>query len=1327
MTVALPPTPDPPCGAGSSLALVSFGTDRQGLLLTGGSLAAAPGAGSTCTFEVTVTIPATLAPGVYVNTTEEITATVDGATRIGEPASDDLTVIAAPQLTKSFTDDPVDPSGTVTLEFTLTYPPDASGAATGITFTDDLSFLSGLTANLPPTPDPPCGAGSTLTGSAGNTLLTFMGGALSPGESCTFSVTLDVPAGAAAGNHTNTTSGVGATVDGLAATSPPASDDLAIQGLVFTKEFVGDPVIPGDTATLRFTIENVHPTAAATSITFTDDLSLVLPGASDLTPTLPPAVNTCGGSLSTIGPTFLSYNGGSLTVGSTCTIDVEVLVPAGTADGTYVNTTSGLSTSLGTIDPAVDTLTIDSNLLQLTKAFTDDPVAPGGTVTLEFTLTNLDAGQAASAIGFSDNLGAALASLTFDSVQLDTCGGTVTGTGTDMITVSGVFLAAGGSCTLRVSLTVPGAAAANLYTNTTSAVTSTIGGFAITGDAASDVLEVVQLLQFSKSFDGPTTATGMATLTFTITNPGADTATDISFSDDLDAVITGLVATSLPALPCGAGSSLTGVSFLTFTGGELPPMGGTCSFDVDVLVPGTTTAGTFPNTTSDLLRAGLKVADPATADLTIEPPPAFAKSFAPSAILQGGTSTLTFTIDNTASALAASSLDVTDNLPVEVVIADPPNASTTCTGGTLTTVSGTSTITYTGGTVSAGASCTVTVDVTSTTSGAHVNTTGDLTSSAGNSGTASATLDVLASSPAITLSKTPASQVVVTGGTAGFTLTVTNTGDVELTNVTVGDPLAPDCDRALGTLAVGAMFSYDCTLSGVSADFTNDAMVSGDPPVGAPVTASASAVVDVIGPAIVTSLQMGDKIAGNAVALAAFEAPLNTVEVLFQYRPLGTTDWVDIGPATVPPFFIVTWNTLVVPDGAVELRAQPKLDDGTTLTTAPIQVTVDNSGTASDITVFGDESGHIAMVSASEDSTVVTSQGVIIEIPAGTLDADDTIIVNVIQPQDASGTPPGDPAALLTDITLASGQDTFANPLTIRMAYADEDQDGVVDGTSIAENTLTLWFFDDDTESWVTVMGAVVRPDANVVEGMVTHLTEFGLFEAPLPGTTLQVTVGTESPEPDVRVTMTRVSRAVPVLQVQLDPEAETCRLTNVTLVFTNPKGKAKAAKEFFVDLLNDANGDGMADPDEDVLATAEIMDIRDVLPLTLDPPLALTPGTTVHLLFTLTGPRAPAALTQQSVLPIPQSLLPVLGLVVGASTVLGLFMAWRRRRGFSVLLIVCMVGWSFILTSCDGDENKVTFTVTLPANGLQCEGDLTGPFSVPAAPLVGAKVTIRR
>ena len=795
-----------PCGTGSSLSLVSAGTDRQALRLTGGSLTAAPGAGSTCTFDVTVSIPADFAPGTYLNTTEEITATVDGATRTGEPASDDLTVNAAPSLSKEFTDDPIAPGEQVTLEFTISHPADAPSAATDITFTDNLApVLAGLAVagGLPIAeacdPDGPGGdpGTGTLSESAGGTLLTFMGGSLDPGESCSFSVTLNVPAGAAPGSYTNTTSDVSATVSGLTTSSAPATDELSVAGLKFSKEFLGDPVIPGDTRTLRFTIENVHPTLDATITFFTDNLAAALPS---LAATGAPTFDDCGGTMS--GTTFLTYVGGSVMSGTSCTIDVEVLIPTGTADGTYNNTTSFLSANQGgavSIAPAVDDIIVNSNLIQLEKSFTDDPVAPGDPVTLDFTLTNLDGSNAASMIDFTDNLGAALSGYIFDMVNSNDCGATVSGEGTSFITVENASLAAGGSCTISVSTTVPAAAAEGTYTNTTSSVTGEIDGFAVTGDAASDDLEVIQLLDFSKSFDGPTVAGGTAILTFTIVNPGINTATGVQFTDDLDAVLSGLIATSVPTAPCGGSSTVSGTSLLTVNNLEIAPMGGICTFNVEVTIPSMATAGVYPNTTSDLFQSGLKVAEPATADLTVEPPPTFAKAFAPDMSNPGDISTLTFTIDNSASSLAASALDFTDNLPAGVVVAAVPSASTTCTGGTITASAGTTVISYTGGTVGAGASCTVQVDVTTAAVGAYLNTTGDLTSSSGNSGTATDTWNVICDpSDASMISGTatvcegsspdPEVTFTFTGGIAPYTFTYNiNGGTNQMVTTTMGN------------------------------------------------------------------------------------------------------------------------------------------------------------------------------------------------------------------------------------------------------------------------------------------------------------------------------------------------------------------------------------------------------------------------------------------------------------------------------------------------------------------------------------------------------------
>ena len=93
-------------------------------------------------------------------------------------------------------------------------------------------------------------------------------------------------------------------------------------------------------------------------------------------------------------------------------------------------------------------------------------------------------------------------------------------------------------------------------------------------------------------------------------------------------------------------------------------------------------------------------------------------------------------------------------------------------------------------------------------------------------------------------------------GTADFTLTVTNPGDVPLTNVVVTDP---QCDGIPkyesgdtpdpggdGVLTVGETWIYTCSTSKVTEDFTNTAFVTGKDPLGNEVKDDDSADVEVL-------------------------------------------------------------------------------------------------------------------------------------------------------------------------------------------------------------------------------------------------------------------------------------------------------------------------------------------------------------------------------------------------------------------------------------------------------------------------------------------------
>jgi uncharacterized repeat protein (TIGR01451 family) len=76
------------------------------------------------------------------------------------------------------------------------------------------------------------------------------------------------------------------------------------------------------------------------------------------------------------------------------------------------------------------------------------------------------------------------------------------------------------------------------------------------------------------------------------------------------------------------------------------------------------------------------------------------------------------------------------------------------------------------------------------------------------------------------------SQAIDRGNAAAFRVTVRNTGATTLTNVTVTDPLAPGCNKSLGTMAAGSSKTYTCTRPDVNDEFVNTANVVGTPPSG---------------------------------------------------------------------------------------------------------------------------------------------------------------------------------------------------------------------------------------------------------------------------------------------------------------------------------------------------------------------------------------------------------------------------------------------------------------------------------------------------------------
>jgi uncharacterized repeat protein (TIGR01451 family) len=202
--------------------------------------------------------------------------------------------------------------------------------------------------------------------------------------------------------------------------------------------------------------------------------------------------------------------------------------------------------------------------------------------------------------------------------------------------------------------------------------------------------------------------------------------------------------------------------------------------------------------------------DVAESPLVIKPHISISKSPDQQTILLGQTATFTITVTNDGSSVLTNVV-VTDALA-------PGCARTQADIPALASMAPGATVTYT---------CTLANVTSSFTNVAVATGTPPVGPNVTAQDTAAVTAVAPATHPAITIVKNPKSQTVTSGGTATFTITVTNTGDVALTNVTVSDALSPNCNRTIGTLNPGQSTSYTCTRANVTASFNNVAIATG--------------------------------------------------------------------------------------------------------------------------------------------------------------------------------------------------------------------------------------------------------------------------------------------------------------------------------------------------------------------------------------------------------------------------------------------------------------------------------------------------------------------
>jgi len=402
---------------------------------------------------------------------------------------------------------------------------------------------------------------------------------------------------------------------------------------------------------------------------------------------------------------------------------------------------------------------------------------------------------------------------------------------------------AAGKCTIVVNSSTAGKLTVN------ASVTLSVGGVSLTrstGDQkAGDSANAVKTYVDSYITISPATAQNNVNVTHTFTvqvftNDGSSTGYVGSNGQ-----------TVTFTLLAGSVGSFTGAAPHTCTTQTIAGIAGQCTITTVSTVAGTdhmqatttlSVGGVSMTRTTGTAAPGHANSDNAT-KTWVKPSIGITKNPKSQTFVQGGTATFTIVVTNTGP-VTLSNVRVTDAL-------SPDCAKTSSNIAGLASLAPGASITYTCTLANVQSSFTNSATATGTPVGGGPDVTA--------TDTAPVTVTPpppppAEQHPAIAITKNPKSQSILTGQTATFTIVVTNTGDVTLTNVTVTDQLSPDCNKtsaqitALGAMAPGASVTYNCTLSNAQASFTNVAVATGTPPSGSNVTAQDSAPVTVNAP-----------------------------------------------------------------------------------------------------------------------------------------------------------------------------------------------------------------------------------------------------------------------------------------------------------------------------------------------------------------------------------------------------------------------------------------------------------------------------------------------
>lgn len=261
--------------------------------------------------------------------------------------------------------------------------------------------------------------------------------------------------------------------------------------------------------------------------------------------------------------------------------------------------------------------------------------------------------------------------------------------------------------------------------------------------------------------------------------------------------------------------------------------------------------------------------------------------------------------------------------------------------------------------------------------------------------------------------------------------------------------------------------------------------------------------------------QSGKRIKGNRVTVMAeltLGSESGTKQVLFQYRAAGGIAWTSIvaananhpNPDLEAPYF-VHWDVTGLANGDYELRAQAT-DVYAAVDSSPaiITISVTNDPVEFDISETSQGGGKVKKeqvvyqsvantVQAADEGTAQTTK---VLIPADALSASTVAVAVTNNPAALPALPTGiESAGASVEITLSNGQSQLSSgkTATVTLSYKDDDDNGIVDGTTCRADRLVVYAHDTAGGEWRKEGAASVDRTAKTVSAPTPHFSFFAL------------------------------------------------------------------------------------------------------------------------------------------------------------------------------------------------------------------------------------------